>query len=99
MNINSSHKVFLGLTIYLTLIMTKDLLILIFNLSLVPKKGTLLIFPADWTHIHRENVMKKMKNIFTWKLSFPDTLQELEKIISYNKSILLIKLKNNTQSN
>ena len=80
MNINSSHKVF-SWAYYLSDIDNDEGSIdfKYLNLSLVPKKGTLLIFPADWTHIHRENVMKKNEKIsFYVKLSFSDTLQELE---------------------
>ena len=80
MNINSSHKVF-SWAYYLSDIDDNEGSIdfKYLNLSLVPKKGTLLIFPADWTHIHRENVMKNNeKYLLRGSFHFPDTFQELD---------------------
>tara|TARA_B100002019_G_scaffold241579_1_gene217630 strand:+ start:4163 stop:4813 length:651 start_codon:yes stop_codon:yes gene_type:complete len=80
MNINSSHKVF-SWAYYLSDIDDDEGSIdfKYLNLSLVPKKGTLLIFPADWTHIHRENVMKNNeKYLLRGSFHFPDTFHELD---------------------
>jgi hypothetical protein len=80
MNINSSHKVF-SWAYYLSDIDDDEGSVdfKYLNLSFIPKKGTLLIFPADWTHIHRENIMKNNeKYLLRGCFHFPDTFQELD---------------------
>ncbi len=83
MNINTSHKLFTW-AFYLS-DFEKDEGSIDFkylNFSVTPKKGTLLIFPSDWTHIHRENVMKKNeKYVLKGCFHFADTFEEIEKKI------------------
>ncbi|MDC0474057.1 2OG-Fe(II) oxygenase [Hyphomicrobiales bacterium] len=82
MNINSSHKVFSWIY-YLSDIDNNEGSIdfKYLDLSFVPKKGTLLIFPSDWTHIHRENIMKKNeKYLLRGSFHFPDTFHEIDEI-------------------
>ena len=79
-NINSSHKVF-SWAIYLNDFNEDEGSIdfLYQGFSIRPKKGSILIFPADWTHINRENVMKENeKFVLRGSFHFPDTLNENE---------------------
>lgn len=59
MNILSSHKALSWITF---LNDVKDgegfLEFKHFNCSIQPKKGLTLIWPSDWTHIHRQNILK-----------------------------------------
>tara|TARA_B100001057_G_scaffold251168_2_gene251426 strand:- start:11276 stop:11893 length:618 start_codon:yes stop_codon:yes gene_type:complete len=79
-NINSSHKVF-SWVIYLNDFNEDEGSVdfLYQGFSIRPKKGSILIFPADWTHINRENVMKENeKFVLRGSFHFPDTLNENE---------------------
>ena len=43
-----------------------------YDLDIKPKKGLTLIWPAEWTHSHKGNVLKKgVKYIITGWLTFP----------------------------
>tara|TARA_Y100001935_G_scaffold255331_1_gene267757 strand:+ start:2421 stop:3035 length:615 start_codon:yes stop_codon:yes gene_type:complete len=77
-NINSSHKIF-SWAIYLNDFNENEGSVdfLYQGLSIKPKKGSILIFPADWTHINRENIMmENEKFVLRGCFHFPDTLSE-----------------------
>lgn len=77
-NINSSHKIF-SWAIYLNDFYEDEGSIdfLYQGLSIRPKKGSIIIFPSDWTHINRENKMKENeKLVLRGCFHFPDTLNE-----------------------
>ena len=43
-----------------------------YDLDIKPTKGLTLIWPAEWTHSHKGNVLKKgVKYIITGSLTFP----------------------------
>jgi len=75
-NINSSHKILSWIT-FLNDIEDDEgnIDFKYFDISIKPKKGTTLIFPSDWTHLHQQNIMKKSEK-FTIRGSFhfPDTI-------------------------
>jgi uncharacterized membrane protein YvbJ len=75
-NINSSHKILSWITFLNDI--NDDEGSIIFNyydIAIKPKKGTTLIFPSDWTHLHQQEVMKNSEK-FTIRGSFhfPDTI-------------------------
>tara|TARA_A100001388_G_scaffold269715_1_gene246415 strand:- start:5158 stop:5769 length:612 start_codon:yes stop_codon:yes gene_type:complete len=75
-NINSSHKILSWIT-FLNDISDDEGKIIFnyYNIAIKPKKGTTLIFPSDWTHLHQQEVMKNSEK-FTIRGSFhfPDTI-------------------------
>ncbi len=75
-NINSSHKILSWITFLNDI--NDDEGSIIFNyydIAIKPKKGTTLIFPSDWTHLHQQEVMKNSEK-FTIRGSFhfPDII-------------------------
>jgi len=45
------------------------------NTVIKPKKGTTLIWPSDWTHLYKENTIKKNeKFVIRGCIHFPDTI-------------------------
>ena len=75
-NINSSHKILSWITFLNDI--NDDEGNIIFNyydIAIKPKKGTTLIFPSDWTHLHQQEAMKNSEK-FTIRGSFhfPDTI-------------------------
>tara|TARA_B000000609_G_C24174066_1_gene352508 strand:+ start:808 stop:1419 length:612 start_codon:yes stop_codon:yes gene_type:complete len=75
-NINSSHKILSWIT-FLNDISDDEgnIIFNYYNIAIKPKKGTTLIFPSDWTHLHQQEVMKNSEK-FTIRGSFhfPDTI-------------------------
>ena len=75
-NINSSHKILSWIT-FLNDISDDEgnIIFNYYNITIKPKKGTTLIFPSDWTHLHQQEVMKNSEK-FTIRGSFhfPDTI-------------------------
>lgn len=75
-NINSSHKILSWIT-FLNDIDDNEgnMIFKYYNIVIKPKKGTTLIFPSDWTHLHQQEVMKNSEK-FTIRGSFhfPDTI-------------------------
>ena len=75
-NINSSHKILSWITFLNDIDDDEGNFVFNYlNLSVKPKKGTTLIFPSDWTHLHKQNIMKNNEK-FTIRGSFhfPDTI-------------------------
>ena len=75
-NINSSHKILSWIT-FLNDISDDEgnIIFNYYNIAIKPKKGTTLIFPSDWTHLHQQEVMKNSEK-FTIRGSFhfPDII-------------------------
>tara|TARA_B100000161_G_C33470411_1_gene377740 strand:+ start:284 stop:895 length:612 start_codon:yes stop_codon:yes gene_type:complete len=75
-NINSSHKILSWIT-FLNDISDDEgnIIFNYYNITIKPKKGTTLIFPSDWTHLHQQEVMKNSEK-FTIRGSFhfPDII-------------------------
>lgn len=71
----SLHRVFAWMT-YLNDVSEEDGGATVFthyNLSIQPKKGLTLIWPAEWTHAHRGSVMNaNVKHIITGWMHFPN---------------------------
>tara|TARA_Y100000768_G_scaffold142965_1_gene106496 strand:- start:716 stop:1327 length:612 start_codon:yes stop_codon:yes gene_type:complete len=75
-NINSSHKILSWIT-FLNDINDDEgnIIFNYYNFAIKPKKGTTLIFPSDWTHLHQQEAMKNSEK-FTIRGSFhfPDAI-------------------------
>lgn len=75
MNLSTLHRVFAWMT-YLNDVDIKDGGSTFFNhydLEVQPKKGLTLIWPAEWTHAHKGNLLKSgSKYIITGWMHFPN---------------------------
>ena len=70
-SLNLSQRVFAWMTYLNDVNETGETEFLHFGLKFKPKKGQTLIWPANWTHAHRGNIVeKKEKYILTGWLSF-----------------------------
>ena len=49
-----------------------------FDISVEPKKGKTLIWPAEWTHAHRGQIVKDKKYIITGWFHFPSIGDEIK---------------------
>jgi len=49
-----------------------------FDISVEPKKGKTLIWPAEWTHAHRGQIVKDKKYIITGWFHFPSIDDEIK---------------------
>ncbi len=47
-----------------------------YKLKIKPKKGLTLIWPSEWTHMHRGSITNETKYIITGWIHFPDNLDE-----------------------
>jgi len=73
-NINSSHKSLSWITFLNNIEENEGLMdFKYFECSIKPKKGLTLMWPSDWTHLHRQNLLKSQdKFIIKGNIQFID---------------------------
>ena len=77
-SLSTLHRIFAWMT-YLNDVDTKEggsTLFSHYDLEVQPKKGLTLIWPAEWTHAHKGNLLKTdSKHIITGWMHFPDNFK------------------------
>ncbi|MDA8893337.1 2OG-Fe(II) oxygenase [Hyphomicrobiales bacterium] len=76
-SIASSHRVLAWMT-YLNDVESGHTDFKHFDMSIKPEKGKTLIWPAEWTHAHRGQEVKKEKYIITGWFHFPSSATPLD---------------------
>tara|TARA_B100001540_G_scaffold143315_1_gene127178 strand:+ start:6928 stop:7554 length:627 start_codon:yes stop_codon:yes gene_type:complete len=52
-----------------------------YKIKVKPKKGLTLIWPSEWTHMHRGSITNEIKYIITGWIHFPDNLGKRKNIL------------------
>ena len=74
MNIASSSRLFAWMTYLNTVKDGGETEFHYFDVKVKPIKGLTIIWPSEWTHLHKGSVTNETKYIITGWIHFPDNL-------------------------